>query len=167
MSRLLPLALRPGLLSCAAVAAALGVLSGCSAAGPAGTEPSTTGPARTSSAAPADGSPAPGGPTEAPFVADAETDTCVDGFAWMTFHDDDPSEKSLPGGCDTVVVAGADGTLHSGPARVVVVMGARNHVEVGTVAQVDVEGADNEIVHDGDSDPVVNTDGTGNTVTAR
>ena len=140
----------------AATAAALVVLSGCASA----QEPEAR-------STPLSGSWATGDPTEAPFVSDATTDACVDGFAWMTFHDDDPSEKSLPGGCDTVVVAGVDGTLHSGPARVVVVMGARNHVEVETVTQVDVEGVDNEVVHGSDSDPVVNTDGTGNTVTAR
>ena len=147
-------------MSSAAVAAALAVLAGCAAVEP---------PASSSTTAAASTTPptSAGDRTAAPFVSDATTDACVDGFAWMTFHDGDPSEKSLPGGCDTVVVAGADGTLHSGPARVVVVMGARNHVEVETVTQVDVEGVDNEIVHDRDSDPVVNTDGTGNVVTAR
>lgn len=153
-------AVRPAtLVSFAAVAAALVVLAGCAAVEP----PASSGTAAESTSTATSGD----DPTTAPYVADATTDACVDGFAWMTFHDDDPSEKSLPGGCDTVVVAGTDGTLHSGPARVVVVMGSGNHVDVETVAQVDVEGADNEIVHGGDSDPVVNTDGTGNVVTAR
>ena len=109
--------------SCAAVAAALAVLAGCAAVEP---------PASSSTTAAASTTPptSTGDRTAAPFVSDATTDACVDGFAWMTFHDGDPSEKSLPGGCDTVVVAGADGTLHSGPARVVVVMGSGNHVEV-------------------------------------
>ena len=156
MGRIHP-AFRPAaLVSSAAVAAALAVLAGCAAVEP-----------PTSSGTSAEGPAVAGDPTAAPFVSDATTDACVDGFAWMTFHDDDPTEKSLPGGCDTVVVAGADGTLHSGPARVVVVMGARNHVEVETVTQVDVEGVDNEIVHGGDTEPIVNTDGTGNVVTAR
>jgi hypothetical protein len=152
-------ALRPAtLVSFAAVAAALAVLAACAAVEPTASS-GTTADESTAAAA--------GDPTAAPYVSGATTDACVDGFAWMTFHDDDPSEKSLPSGCDTVVVAGADGTLHSGPARVVVVMGSGNHVEVETVTQVDVEGVDNEIVHDGDTDPVVNVDGTGNVVTAR
>ena len=156
MRRIHP-ALRPAAhVSSAAVAAALAVLAGCAAIEP-----------PTSSGTSAEGPAVAGDPTAAPFVSDATTDACVDGFAWMTFHDGDPSEKSLPGGCDTVVVAGADGTLHSGPARVVVVMGSGNHVEVETVAQVDVEGADNEVVHGGDAEPIVNTDGAGNVVTAR
>ena len=159
MGRIHP-ALRPAaLVSWSALATtltALAVLAGCAAVEP-----------PTSSGTGAEGPAIAGDPTAAPFVSDATTDACVDGFAWMTFHDDDPTEKSLPGGCDTVVVAGADGTLHSGPARVVVVMGARNHVEVETVTQVDVEGVDNEIVHGGDAEPIVNTDGAGNVVTAR
>ncbi|TDT63036.1 DUF3060 domain-containing protein [Frigoribacterium sp. PhB116] len=160
MGRIHP-AFRPAaLVSSAAVAAALAVLAGCAAVEPP-TSSSTTAAASTTPPT------STGDRTAAPFVSDATTDACVDGIAWMTFHDDDPSEKSLPGGCDTVVVAGVDGTLHSGPARVVVVMGSGNHVEVETVAQVDVEGVDNEVVHGSDSDPVVNTDGTGNTVTAR
>jgi hypothetical protein len=154
-------ALRPATLgSCAAVAAALAVLAGCAAVEPSASSGTTTAASTTPPTSAGDR-------TAAPFVSDATTDACVDGFAWMTFHDDDPSEKSLPGGCDTVVVAGADGTLHSGPARVVVVMGARNHVEVEVVTQVDVEGVDNEIVHGGGAEPIVNTDGAGNVVTAR
>ena len=161
MGRIHP-ALRPAaLVSSAAVAAALAVLAGCAAVEP----PTSSGTSAEGTSA--EGPAVAGDPTAAPFISDATTDACDDGFAWMTFHDDDPSEKSLPGGCDTVVVAGADGTLHSGPARVVVVMGARNHVEVETVTQVDVEGVDNEIVHGGDAEPIVNTDGAGNVVTAR
>lgn len=160
MRRIRPAHRPAALVSFAAVAAALAVLAGCAAVEP----PASSGTAAAASSSPPTST---GDRTAAPFVSDAPTDACVDGFAWMTFHDDDPSEKSLPGGCDTVVVAGADGTLHSGPARVVVVMGARNHVEVETVTQVDVEGVDNEIVHGGDAEPIVNTDGAGNVVTAR
>ena len=160
MGRLHPAQRPAALVSLAAVAAALAVLVGCAAVEP----PASSGTTAAASTTPPTSA---GDRTAAPFVSDAPTDACVGGFAWMTFHDDDPSEKSLPGGCDTVVVAGADGTLHSGPARVVVVMGARNHVEVETVTQVDVEGVDNEIVHGGEAEPIVNTDGAGNVVTAR
>jgi len=94
-------------------------------------------------------------------------DTCVDGFAWMQFGDDEPRTKTLPDGCDTVIVNGSDAELILGPTRVVVVMGDRNTVDVPRVDQVDAMGDDNTIRLDDDLQPLLNTDGTGNVVTTR
>jgi hypothetical protein len=122
------------------------------------------GPSPTSvspSAAPSSSSPSAEG------AADPTDDTCVDGFAWMQFGDDEPRTKTLPGGCDTVIVNGSDATLTLGPTRVLVVMGDRNTVDAPRLDQVDAMGDDNTVRLEDDTDPVVNTDGTRNVVTSR
>jgi len=113
--------------------------------------------------------PSPSGPSlegSASTTAPAD-DTCVDGFAWMQFGDGEPRTKTLPGGCDTVIVNGDDAELTLGPTRVVVVMGDRNTIDVPRVDQVDAMGDDNTIRLDDDLQPLLNTDGTGNVVTTR
>ncbi|KQO45082.1 MULTISPECIES: DUF3060 domain-containing protein [unclassified Frigoribacterium] len=146
-------------------AVALGAgLAGCTSAsstsdpGPSATTTSTT------------TAPPPGGPSTAggdSTATDPADDTCVDGFAWMTFGDDELRTKTLPDGCDTVIVDGSDAELTLGPTRVVVVMGDRNTVDVPRVDQVDAMGDDNTIRLEADTDPVLNTDGTGNVITTR
>lgn len=112
--------------------------------------------------------PTPSPTADSQDVAEAEAreNTCVDGFAWMTFGDGENDEKSLPDGCDTVVVQGDGGTLTTGDARVVVVMGNDVTVHAGAVEQVDLEGDDNTVTHDGSHEVALNTEGEGNTVTA-
>ncbi|WP_285063861.1 DUF3060 domain-containing protein [Frigoribacterium sp. ME-P-080] len=146
-------------------AVALGAgLAGCTSAsstsdpGPSPTMTSTT------TAPPAGGPSIAGSDSTATEPAD---DTCVDGFAWMQFGDGEPRTKSLPDGCDTVIVNGSDAELTLGPTRVVVVMGDRNTVDVPRVDQVDAMGDDNTIRLDDDLQPLLNTDGTGNVVTTR
>ena len=146
-------------------AAALGsVLVGCTSASSAidrSPSSSTTSPAT---------APSPGGPSAEGGVstaADPAENTCVDGFAWMQFVDGEPRAKSLPDGCDTVIVNGSDAVLTLGPTRVVVVLGDRNTVDVPHVDQVDAMGDDNTVRLDHDMQPVLNTDGTGNVVTTR
>lgn len=105
--------------------------------------------------------------TSSPTAAAPADDTCVDGVAWMQFDEGGETEKSLPDGCDTIVVNGNGGTVTAGPAKVVVFMGDGNTVTVDSVDQVDAEGDDNTVRHGGDNEPVLNTDGAGNTVTVR
>jgi len=145
-------------------AVALGAgLAGCTSAsstvdrGPSVTTSTTT--------APSAGGPSPAGSDST--AAGPADDTCVDGFAWMQFGDGEPRSKTLPDGCDTVIVNGSDAELTLGPTRVVVVMGDRNTVDVPHVDQVDAMGDDNTIRLDHDPQPVLNTDGTGNVVTTR
>ncbi|MFJ2356472.1 DUF3060 domain-containing protein [Frigoribacterium sp. NPDC087798] len=142
-------------------AVALGAgLAGCTSA----SSTSDPGPSATTTAPPPGGPSTAGGDSTATDPAD---DTCVDGFAWMQFGDDEPRTKTLPGGCDTVIVNGSDAELALGPTRVVVVMGDRNTVDVPRVDQVDAMGDDNTIRLDHDLQPLLNTDGTGNVVITR
>ena len=105
--------------------------------------------------------------TSSPTAAAPADDTCVDGVAWMQFDEGGETEKSLPDGCDTIVVNGNGGTLTAGPANVVFVTGSDNSIDVETLAQADLDGDRNAVTHGGTTEPVLNTDGTGNTVTAR
>nr|WP_228507447.1 DUF3060 domain-containing protein [Frigoribacterium sp. VKM Ac-2530] len=73
----------------------------------------------------------------------------------------------MPDGCDTIVVTGDGGTLTAGPTNVVFVTGSDNSIDVETLAQADLDGDRNAVTHGGTAEPVLNTDGTGNTVTAR
>ena len=114
--------------------------------------------------------PSPNDPSlegSASTAAGPADDTCADGFAWMQFGDGEPRTKTLPDGCDTVIVNGSDAELTLGPTRVVVIMGDRNTVDVPRVDQVDAMGDDNTIRLDHDLQPLLNTDGTGTVVTTR
>lgn len=113
-----------------------------------------------------DNSPSPT-PTSTTTAAAPADDTCVDGVAWMQFDEGGETEKTLPDGCDTIVVNGNGGTVTAGPAKIVVFMGNDNTVTVDSVDQVDAEGNNNTVHHGGDNEPVLNTDGEGNTISAR
>lgn len=116
-----------------------------------------------------DASPSPS-PTDTPAAAaDAgqPDDVCTDGIAFITFTDGEGMTKALPNGCDTIVVNGDGGTLTAGPAKVVFVTGSDNTIDVDALAQADLDGDRNAVTHGGGGEPVLNTDGTDNTVTAR
>lgn len=104
--------------------------------------------------------------TSTPGAAPAD-DTCVDGVAWMQFDEGGETEKTLPDGCDTIVVNGNGGTVTAGPAKVVVFMGNDNTVTLESVDQIDAEGNNNIVHHGGDNEPTLNTDGDGDTVSPR